>query len=1045
MWLTRISIQNPVLATMLMAVLVVMGIFAWTEVPVDQFPDVDIPVVVINTEYPGAAPESVENDVTRKIEEAVNTINGIHQISSRSYEGYSTVIVQFDLSINASNAAQDVREKVAGIRAKFRREVKEPKISRFDPADRPVVSFAVTSNGQRSLRELTTLADQVIKQRLENVLGVGAVNLVGGSKREIQIRLKPADLEAYRLTADEVMQAVRQANQEVPAGNLRTPVQERVVEIHGKLRDISDFEQIMVGQRNGQVVFLHQVADVEDAAEEQDSLALVDGQRTLAIDIRKAQGQNTIAVIKAVNRAVEELHRELPADVRLSTTKDSALMIRASVNDVEQTMLEGAALTILIVFLFLNSWRSTVITGLALPISMIGTFMFIYFFGFSINMLTLIALSLCVGLLIDDAIVVRENIVRHVHLGADHQRAALEGTEEIGMAVFATTLTIVAVFLPIGFMGGLIGRFFHQFGITVVAAVLLSMFVAFSLDPMLSAIWRDPPPEQMKHPGIWDRLMIRLGPLLRWFERRMEDATRGYGRLLDKALRRRGITLLLALASMGLSFALLPFVGTEMLPQADYSETLVAFTTPEGSSLELTESKARQVDAALREFPEVAYTYTTINTGNANGKNHADVYVRLTPRNTRSRSQKQLSPPIRQRLGEIAGITVTHVGTVNPIMQGKELVFSLQGSDLEALGRLSELARARLLQIPGLVDLDSSLKPPRPTVALEIRRQAATDLGVDATLLGMALRPYLAGEDIGSWLAPDNQNYTIRVRLPEESRRSMHDLERLMIPTSRRDASGNPVMVPLSQVAEIKTSSSIAQINRRDLMREVEFSANASGRSVGEISADIKRELDQLDWPPGYRYSIGGSTRDMEEAFHFSSRALLMAVLFIYMILAAQFNNFIQPLSIMASLPLTLIGVVISLLLFGSTLNVFSIIGFILLMGLVTKNAILLIDFTIRARAQGMAREAALIEAAHVRFRPIIMTSLAMVFGMLPLALGGNSEGAEMRMPMGQTVAGGVITSSILTLVVVPVIYTYLDDFDRWLKRVLNPHSEDAS
>ena len=677
------------------------------------------------------------------------------------------------------------------------------------------------------------------------------------------------------------------------------------------------------------------------------------------------------------------------------------------------------------------------ITGLTLPISLIGTFMFVYMFGFTINLLTLVALSLCVGLLIDDAIVVRENIVRHVDLGADHHKAALEGTDEIGMAVFATTMTIVAVFAPIGFMGGLIGRFFHQFGLTVVAAVLISMFVSFTLDPMLSAVWADPKPQDVKKPNLLDRMMLLLARPLGAFERRMEWTTHAYGAMLGWSLRHRINTVILATASMVVSFFLLPYIGTEMLPQTDFAETLVNFTTPEGSSLELTETKAKQVDAALREFPEVAYTYTAINTGNANGKNSAALYVRLKPRKERTRSVVQLSQPIRDRLQRIGGISVTHVGMVNPVMQSKQLIFSLQGPDMQVLSKLAADAGVQLKQIPGLVDLDTSLKQAKPTVALDIRREAAADLGIDVTQLGMALRPFLAGEEAGSWLGPDNQNYDIKVRLAPGDRVSPADLERIMLQTSRANPDGSPKMVPLSQIARISSSTGVQQINRRDLTREVEFNANADGRSAGEISADIKAALNKLDWPPGYRYKIGGSTRDMEEAFHYSSQALLLAIVFIYMILAAQFNSFIQPISIMISLPLTLIGVVLSLIIFRSTLNVFSIIGFILLMGLVTKNAILLIDFAIRARAEGMGRAEALIEAARVRFRPIIMTSMAMVFGMLPLAFGSNSEGAEFRMPMGQTVIGGVITSSILTLVVVPVIYTYLDDFEAWLKRKL--------
>ena len=1028
MWFTRISIQNPVFATMLMLAFIVLGLFSWQRLRVDQFPDIEFPVVVVSTNYPGASPESVESDVTRKIEESVNTINGIKNLYSRSYEGLSVVIVEFELTVAPEQAAQDVRDKVAIVKAAFRREVKEPKISRFDPSDRPIFSIAVSSPGDtRKLRELTTLADQVIKKRIENVRGVGSVTLVGGVKREVHINLKPAALEAYAIGVEQVLAAVIGENQELPAGSLRAEQREQVVQIKGRIGSIPDFGQVLVARRNGQPIYLSQLATAEDAEEEQDSLALVNGQRTLALDILKAQGQNTIEVADAVKAAMLRLQSELPPDVKLSVIKDASVPIRVGVYNVQETMVEGASLTILIVFLFLTSWRSTVITGLTLPVAIIGTFLFIYAFGFTINMLTLMALSLCVGLLIDDAIVVRENIVRHAALGADHKIAALEGTREISLAVLATTLSIVAVFLPVGFMGGIIGRFFHQFGVTVAAAVLISMFVSFTLDPMLSSVWPDPAVHGVKPPGA-------LGRLLGWFEQRVIWLTAFYGRLLAWALSRRKTTLAVALATFIGSFLLAPLLGSEFVPQADFSETMVAFQTPVGSSLELTEAKARQVDAVLRDYAEVLYTYTAINTGGTVGKNSAIIYVKLKPRAERNRSQFAMTAPLREKLAQIGGITVTHVGTLNPVGGWKLLIFSIQGQDLRVLEKLTEEAKLRLAQIPGLVDLDTSLKPAKPTVAIDIQRAVAADLGIGVAQIGMALRYFLAGEDAGTWRGPDDQNYDVRIRLAPADRVSIADLERIMLVSSQLNPDGSPKMVPLRQVAHIVPDKGVSQINRRDLTREVEFTANVYGRAAGEVGGAIKKTLTEMEWPAGYGFKVGGSTKDMEEAFGYAVQSLLLAVIFIYMILASQFKSFLQPLAIMASLPLTLIGVILALLAFGSTMNLFSIIGFILLMGLVTKNAILLVDFANHARAAGMQRDQALLEAAHVRLRPILMTTLAMVFGMLPLAL-GVGEGSEQRAPMGQSVIGGVITSSLLTLVVVPVIYTYLDDFSNWLKR----------
>ncbi|MFS0754953.1 efflux RND transporter permease subunit [Noviherbaspirillum sp. 1P10PC] len=1049
MWFTRISIGNPVLATMMMVAFVVLGLFSYQRLQVDQFPDITFPIVVVQTEYPGASPESVESDVTRKIEEVVNTINGIDSLTSRSYEGNSVVIIRFLLTVDAAQAAQDVREKVALVKPAFRKEVKEPRIMRYDPADRAIFSISVSAEegSQRNLRELTTIADQVVRKRLENVRGVGSVTLVGGVKREIQIYVRPGDMEALGVGVDQVIAAVRNENQELPTGAIRAVDNEKVVQVQGRIGDPAEFRRIIVARRGGQPVLLSQVATVVDSQQEQETLALYNGRRTLAMDILKAQGQNTIEVVDGLRQALTEMAptmRALYPGVRLEVIKDGSRQIRVGVENVRKTLIEGAVLTILIVFLFLNSWRSTVITGLTLPVALIGTFLFMYAFGFTINMITLMALSLCVGLLIDDAIVVRENIVRHAGMRINgryktHRQAALEGTAEIGLAVLATTFSIVAVFLPVGFMGGIIGRFFHQFGITVVAAVLISMFVSFTLDPMLSSVWPDPDAHgRAGKRTLYDRT---IGRVTGKFEEWVQSLSRVYQVLLKWSLRHRVATLVLAIATFfaGLALPASGLIGSEFVPQADYSETGVAFYTPVGSSLELTEAKARQVEAVLREFPEVLDLYTTINTGNAAGKNFATTFVRLKPRAERSRSAAQLTTPLRQRLAGIPGITVTLVGSLDDVGgDNKQVRFSILGNDLAQLARISDEVQQRLRRIPGVVDLDSSMKAQKPTISIQPRRDIGADLGVGVAQIGNALRPLLAGEAASSWRGPDDENYDVTVRLAPSDRGSSEDLSRLMLTSSQLNADGSPRMVPLRQVATVAPSLGANQINRRNLNREVEISANAVGRSAGQVNADIKQALDEMHWPPGYRYEIGGAAKNMKESFGYALSALALAIIFIYMILASQFASFLQPVAIMSALPLTLIGVFLALMSFRSTLNMFSIIGFIMLMGLVTKNAILLVDFANQSRQAGMERGAALLEAAHVRLRPILMTTLAMVFGMVPLAF-GLSEGSEQRAPMGQAVIGGIITSSILTLVVVPVIYTYLDDFAAWAKRRRRP------
>ena len=1040
MWFTQVSLKNPVFATMAMLAIVVLGLFSYQRLQVDQFPNIDFPVVVVTAEYPGASPEIIESEVTKKVEEGVNSIAGISALTSRSYEGQSIVIIEFQLHVNGRKAADDVREKMAAIRPNFRAEVKEPRVLRFDPSSRSIWSLAVLPDNKAGVKpltavELTNWTDQTLKKRLENVRGVGSVTLVGGTKREINIYLNPQSLDALGITPEQVATAVRSENQDLPAGAIRSLAQERVVQIEARMKRAEDFNKIIVARKNGSPVRVEQVARVVDGAQEIDSLALYNGQRTLMLQVQKSQDDNTIAVVDGLKKTIEEISKTLPPGVKLEQINDSSRPIRVAVDNVRRTLFEGAALTILIVFLFLNSWRSTIITGLTLPISIIGTFLFMNLFGFTINNITLMALSLCVGLLIDDAIVVRENIVRHVQMGKSAYNASMDGTKEIGLAVLATTLSIVAVFLPIGFMGGIVGKFFHEFGITIVAAVLLSMFVSFTLDPMLSSIWHDPSIEEHDRKGppvtLYDKTIGRVTGL---FDTATEAMSDGYQGILRWSLKHKLVTVGMAIAIFVGSIFMVPLLGTEFVPKADFSETSLSFYTPVGSSLEVTEAKAKQVEAIVREFPEVKYTLSTVNTGNAAGKIYANVYVRLVDRKDRSRNVDELSNVLRERLKQVPGITVTHAGLLDAVGGNKQVEFSLQGPDLKELERLARLVLSKVQNVPGLVDLDSSVKPNKPTVSIEVKRDAASDLGLGVSQIATQLRTLIAGSTVGTWRASDDQTYDVNVRLEPQSRDTPQDIERLPF-TVGTNADGTSRVIRLNQVATVKESTGSNQINRRDLTREVAINGNVFNRSAGEVSTDIKAILDGVSFPPGYRYQFGGSTKNMNESFAYAISALVLAIVFIYMVLASQFKSFLQPLALMTALPLTLIGVVLALLMFRSTLSMFSVIGVVLLMGLVTKNAILLVDFAIRGREEGLERTEALLLAAKVRLRPILMTTLAMIFGMVPLAF-ALSEGSEQRAPMGQAVIGGVITSSLLTLVVVPVMYCYMDDLANWLMRL---------
>ena len=1053
MWFTRVSLKNPVFATMVMLAFVVMGLFAFQKLKVDQFPNIDFPVVVVLTEYPGASPEIVESEVSKKIEEGVNAIAGISALTSRSYENQSVVVIEFQLNMDGRKAADDVREKVAGIRATLRDEVKEPRVIRFDPTSRAVWSLAVFPDSQQgakgtSLVELTNYAEQIIKKRLENVRGVGAVNVLGGSRREINIYLRPDAMESLGVSPDQIAAAVRNENQDLPVGSLRSNSQERVIQVQSRVKRPEDFANIIVARKGTTPIRLAQVATIKDGAQELENMALYNGERTLMLTVQKAQDANTIEVVDGLYATLTELRKQIPAGIRLEPVSDSSRQIRVAVDNVRRTLIEGALLTVLIVFLFLNSWRSTVITGLTLPISLIGTFWFMSMFGFTVNMITLMALSLCVGLLIDDAIVVRENIVRHVQMGKKPYDAAMIGTEEIGLAVLATTLSIVAVFLPIGFMEGIIGKFFHEFGITIVAAVLISMFVSFTLDPMLSSVWHDPSihmtGDQLKDPKTSAHLYDRsIGRVTHWFNLQTERMAEKYQSMLAWALDHKKSTLSLAVGIFIASVLMVPLLGTEFVPKGDYSETTLNFQTPVGTSLEATALKAKQVEQIVREFPEVKYTLTGMNTPNAQGKNNASIYIRLVDRKLRQRSVEDISVLLRQRLSQVAGITVTHVGTLDSVGGNKQIEFSLQGPDQRELERLTLNILEQVRTIPGLVDLDSSVKPNKPSIAIQLKRESASEMGLSVAPVSGSLRTLVAGQTVGNWRAPDDQTYDVNVRLAPEFRNSPQDLER--IPFNLPSADGATKTVRLGQIASVEETSGSNQINRRDLMREVSINANASRRSAGEISNDIRKILEASAWPPGYRYQFGGSTKSMNESFQYALTALMMAVIFIYMILGSQFKSFLQPLALMTSLPLTLIGVVLALMTFRSALSMFSVIGVVMLMGLVTKNAILLVDFTIRARegsvsdtgesVPGLSRNEALLMAAKVRLRPILMTTLAMIFGMMPLAF-AITEGSEQRAPMGQAVIGGVITSSLLTLVVVPVVYCYMDDLGEYFKRL---------
>jgi len=1018
MWMTKVSIQNPVFATMVMVGLMVLGIFSYKGLGLENMPNVESPGVWMEVMYPGASPEIVENDITKPVENVVNTISGVKRIMASSYEGRAGIWIEFHLSVNGDKVLQEVRDKVAQIRPSFPKDVKDPFIVKGGNENgRPIVQMAISS-GERSLRDLSNMTDQIIVKKLQSVPGVGRVDVRGAVVRQVQVKLLPDRMAANHIGVNEVLAAIQSTNQNMPAGLITRGAQDQLVRLEAKIADTPGFNKIIVARRAGAPVYLEQVAEVMDGEREEYSISRVNGQRSVAIAVSKIQDANVVQVGDGIIEAIADLKTRLPKDVQMTVSENNADFVKRSLNGVKETILEGAGLTVLIVFLFLHSWRSTIITGLTLPISVIATFIALKVFGFTLNFLTMMALSLCIGLLIDDAIVVRENIVRHLGMGKGHKQAAEDGTNEIGLAVTATTFAIVAVFVPVAFMQGMIGKFFFQFGITVTVAVLVSLFVSFTLDPMLSSVWRDPEENRFKR-------LPWLAKFMDGIEHGIEKLHVIYGKLLQVVLRKRKPTLLLAFSLFIGSFFLLPLIGTEFVPAADEGQITITLKTPVGSSLQYTDDKTRQVEAILKEMKDIETINTSV--GVENERNAAEINMKLSEKRVSHRkSQKQIEMQIRERLKSIPGIEMA-VGFDKPIY------VAILGPDADKLQNVIDGVMKKMATIKGITDLESSLTGANPTVLIKVNNELANDLGLSVQQIGAALRPFIAGDTLGQWLAPDGQNYEINVQLPKSGRQKISDLADLSLASSRLDANGKPMMVPLRQVVQFLPSTSPRVIKRQDLQRRAAIYANVEGRPAGDVGTEVQNLVKTIELPPGYRFDIGGQTREMQESFSAAVAALGIAVIFIYLILASQFGSFLQPLAIMTALPFSLIGVLLALLITGSTLNIFSIIGFIMLMGLVTKNSILLVDFINQAQKQGMSQFDAVLAAGQVRLRPILMTTLAMIFGMMPMAM-GISDGAETQAPMGRAVIGGIITSTLLTLLVVPIAYTYLDNFGKKAK-----------
>ena len=1021
MFISDTSIKRPVFAAVLMLALMTLGIFSYRKLAIDLMPDVELPVVTVLTEYRGASAETVEREVTKRIEEAVNPISGVRHIYSTSQESFSTVIVEFELETKVNEDAQEIRARLNAVRGELPDEIEEPIIQKMEIHGFPIVSLAVRSTTLNA-RDLTTLADRKIKRRLENIRGVGKVRLTGGSKREVRVEVDPSRLEALGMGVDEVIGGLAAENVNTPLGRLNQGETETPLRVSGKPAVVEEFESMVIARRGAHPVALDEVADVIDGVEEQRSLALVDGVPAVAVDVLKQSKTNTVGVADAVKAEVEKLNAEMPAGARVELVRDASTWIRESVHDVQSTLIIGGILTVLIVFCFLNSWRSTVITGLTLPISVISSFIVMYFLGMTLNTMTLMALSLAIGLLIDDAIVVRENIVRHLERGQDHFTAAREGTSEIGLAVLATTASIIAVFVPIAFMKGIVGRFFFQFGMTVAFAVLVSLFVSFTLDPMLSSRWFDPDIERKGRRNWLARILDR-------FNNGFDAAADRYRSLIGWSLDHRKSVVLIAVAAFAGGIGLFAAIESEFFPVFDHGEFVIRFRTAPDASIEETRGRLEEVLEVLKGYPEIERTYAAIAPAEGDTVQMGMVYVHLTPKEERERSQHELMPDMRAKLQRVPGIVLSI--QEDPDSPQKPLMLLVRGDEIAKLKEYAAAIKRKIYGVRGIVDVEATLEQDLPEVRLIVDRERARSSGIGTDAIVRTVGALVGGTVVSTYEDEAGEAVDVRIRLPEALRQDVTQVAdlRIAVPNARGVA-----LVPIGDLVRVERTASPSPITRQDMSRQVVLSANLDGIPLGTAAQEALEAAQSVPMSPGYTTRIGGDTEIMEESFRYLFEALVLAVIFVYLILAAQFESFIDPLAIMLSLPLSIVGMAGALMLTGDTLNIISLIGLILLMGLVTKNAILLVDYAKVLRSRGEDRRTALVDAGRTRLRPIMMTTLAMIFGMMPLAL-GLGQGAEMRAPMARAVIGGLITSTLLTLIVVPVVYSLLDDFGAWVGR----------
>ncbi|MBI5234900.1 MAG: efflux RND transporter permease subunit [Deltaproteobacteria bacterium] len=1018
MSLYEICIRRPVFATMLIASLVVLGLASYMELGVDLFPKVDLPTVTITTRLEGASPEEMETQITKRVEEAVNTIAGMDELRSTTIEGQSQVFATFLLEKNIDVAANEVREKVGAIVAQLPPGTDSPVIEKFDPDASAVMSLVVS--GKRSQREITELADKRLKKQLEVVKDVGAITVVGGRVREAQIVIDPERLKAYGLSIALVKDAIRRQNAEVPGGRLTWRESETGVRTLARLETIDDFSDLIVADYKGAPVRIKDIGASLDAEEEPRTISRLDGQNAVSLLIRKQSGTNTVKVVDGVKAGLDEIRRSLPPDVSVQVVTDQSRFIKLAVSQVQKHLIEGAFLASLIILFFIRNIRAAIVAALAIPASIIGTFTVLRYMGFTLNNMTLLALSVCTGIVIDDAIIVLENIFRHAEDEAKSAfDAAIEGTREIALAVMATTLSLVVIFLPVAFMSGLVGRFWKSFGLTAAFAIMISLLVSFTLTPMLSS-----------------RLIGRSRSLGHAKDSRLYLCLRGvYLKLLAWCLRKR-LIVVLASAAILLSIAPLGKMAKfEFVVDDDMSEFEVIVETPPGSSLLRSDALLKDVEAELKKIPEVERIFTNIGVRGQYQTNVTDasIYVGLVHLSERKRGQAQIMQEARGALKGFKGLRIG-VQNIGMISGGgfKSTPFNLviRGPELKKLDEYSTELVKRFKAIPGFVDVDTGQAYKRPEIEVRLDRSRASDLGIKAETIASSLRTMVGGEKVGLFRQGADQ-YNVRLRLSPEHRKDAKGLEDLTVPSARGG------LVKLSNVATFAEGASPGQIDRYGQERQITVISNLHDMALGDAAVKADKIVKEMNMPSGYSTSYLGRAKLMKEAFFNFMIAFVLSLIFIYMVLAAQFESYVHPITIMVSIFLSIPFGILSVIVAGSSLNIYSIMGMFVLIGVVKKNAILQIDYTNTLRGRGMERMEAQMQANKVRLRPILMTTLAIIAGMLPVTL-ARGDGAMSRASMAIVIVGGQAMCLLVTLLVVPVVYSLFDDL-RGVKRAIRP------